>query len=101
MTYLTPPQVVFTNKCKNQMSYHNLTENDVLYTFNYPQATSKAWYGRDLHNNERDFGDYKVTVVYRWDQHNKKWILVTCWRVTQIKRRSIKWWFANILGKPY
>ena len=103
MAYVPADQVIYTNKALYRMRYHNLTENEVLLAFNYPDSSKKtsSFFAPSIYESQRDFGKYQVHVVYRWEQKTKKWIIITCWRSSKYNwwSRSIKWWFAHVLGR--
>jgi hypothetical protein len=103
MSYVPSDQIVYTNKCLYRMKYHKLYEDEVLLAFNYPDSTKKtsSFFAPSVYENVRDFGKYRVYVVYRWDQKAKKWILITCWRAwkTNWWSRPIEWWYAHVLGR--
>lgn len=83
------------------MDYHALTERQVLTVFNYPHRRKKAaWgYSYGLEQNERTENDETICVVYRWNDTDKIWVIITCWRMSYKKRgivHSIRWWFAHV-----
>jgi hypothetical protein len=101
--YYKKDNVIFTHKAVYRMKYHHLSEDDVLTTLHYPDTTSKAsgWFATPRYQNDKDFGQYKVSVVYRWNETEKLWIIITCWAVVKRKRgrwHPIKWWFAHVTG---
>jgi hypothetical protein len=103
MAYVPSNQIIFTNKAQYRMKYHKLYENEILLTFNSPDSTHKAssFYDPSVYENTKDFGQYIVHIIYRWEQKDKKWLLITCWKAWKQKRwyRPITWWFAHILGR--
>lgn len=103
MAFAPKDRLIYTNKFKEKMDYHNLYEEEVLLTFNYPDSTKKvsSFFEASKYESQRDFGKYKIFIVYAWDSKEKKNILITTWRLWKINwwSRSINWWTAHVLGR--
>jgi hypothetical protein len=91
--------IVITNNAERKIHRHNLTYDEVISTFNYPNETGKGNYGGYKHI--RDFGSYKVGIIYSWDDRKKVWVIISCWSwvVTRKTRWHFSnWWISHILG---
>jgi hypothetical protein len=103
MSWYKKGNVIFTHKAVYRMNYHHLLESDVLSTLQYPHSTKKAsgFYSTPRYQNDKDFGTYKVSIVYQWNKTEQVYVIITCWAVTKGKKgklHTIKWWWAHFIG---
>lgn len=99
--YKVEPNIILTNKCVRMMRYYGLSESDVLYTFNYPDYSKKhdgGFWGPAIYKAERKYKTYTVGVMYRWNDTQNMWIILTCWSKYNRWYRSISWWWAHFTG---
>jgi hypothetical protein len=81
MTSFKKDNVIFTHNAVFKMNHFHLSETDVLTTLMHPQKSKKITLGYNtiVKQNTYDFGAYTVTLMYKWNDTQKVYILITCW----------------------
>lgn len=77
MVWIEPPRVFITKHTRNQMEKHHLTEEQILYAFNYPEKEIDTDYGK---RREKKSGDYIVVVQCFWSYKEDRWLITSCWK---------------------
>jgi hypothetical protein len=63
------------------MNHYHLSELDIITTLLHPDTSEKVSleYSSIVKQNSYNFGEYTVTVMYKWEDLQKVYILITCW----------------------
>jgi hypothetical protein len=67
MTWIRPPQFVYTNRLRDQMGRHALTEEQIEWTLNKPEHEFRIGDDYRYHRSRR-FGDRIVVLICRWKE---------------------------------
>ncbi len=77
MTWIEPPLVFITDHTRDQMVKHQLTEEQILYAFNYPEKEIGIGSGK---RREKKSNGYIVVIQCFWSYKEDRWIITSCWK---------------------
>jgi hypothetical protein len=81
MTSFRKDNIIFTHNAVFKMNHYHLSELDIITTLLHPDTSEKVslGYSSIVKQNSYNFGEYTVTVMYKWEDLQKVYILITCW----------------------